>query len=762
MTRKIVDFIQHPVVAAFLTLSVAPYAGAQSTLPPGEGREVVARMCGTGCHRIEVTIAQRKTDDAWAQVVDNMVTRGAKGTDREIDAVIRYLSRHFGRSAIGGADKPASASPRSTSGGVTPTPSPGPSSLSKVTVNPENEWRAYGQDPGGRRYSPLKEITSQNVASLQSAWTYETREAGDVTPTVTPAETSGRAGRGANAQGPSPVRVRRRLSQATPLVVGSVMYLTTPYDRVVALEPETGKEIWKLALQDVGSPGVRSLTFWPGDAQTSATLFVGTNQGFLVAIDAKTGKLASGFADGGRLNLREGIADKFPKAFYGLSSPPVVFKNLVITGSHVQEQPSLGPAGDVRAWNARTGQLVWTFHTVPRPGEPGHETWEGDSWKDRSGANVWGHMTVDVERGLVFLPLGCATYDYYGGDRKGANLYGSTLVALDAETGRLKWHFQTTHHDVWDYDLESAPVLIDVARNGRTTPAVAQMTKQGLLFILDRTTGAPIFGVEERPTPQDGFWQGEHPWPTQPFPVKPAPLARNNFGPDEMAKVTPAHFEYCSELLKKDGGLRTGGPYLPFGKQAALIFPGTLGGSNWHGASYDPQLGYLFVNTMNLGEVYRIEPNAEGVPMAQRWKFWNPDKFWPCQQPPWGELTAVDVNTGDIAWRVPLGEFAELKALGVPKTGVPNIGGSIVTAGGLVFVGGTVDNMFRAFDARTGKELWAIDVGAAAHAVPVTYQGRDRKQYVAVMVSGGGFLGDPIIPARLMVFSLSGPPMSEQ
>ena len=288
------------------------------------------------------------------------------------------------------------------------------------------------------------------------------------------------------------------------------------------------------------------------------------------------------------------------------------------------------------------------------------------------------------------------------------------------------------------------------------------MTKQGLLFILDRTTGQPIHGVEERPTLQDGFWAGEHPWPTQPFPVKPVPLARNSFAPEEMVKLNPEHFKYCSALLKKHGGLRTGGPYLPFGEKAALIFPGTLGGSNWHGASYDPQLGYLFVNTMNLGEVYRIEPSAEGVPMAQRWKFWDPDKFWPCQQPPWGELTAVDVNTGDIAWRVPLGEFAELKALGVSKTGVPNIGGTMVTAGGLVFVGGTVDNMFRAFEARTGQELWATNVGAAAHAVPITYQGRDRRQYVAVMVSGGGFLGDPIVPAKLMVFSLPAAMLSER
>ena len=423
----------------------------------------MAARSSPGCAALAVIVSRWSsrighTDEGWSQVVDNMVTRGAKGTDPEIEATIRYLSLHFGRPPIGGSARTA-PTPSSTPGrgAAAPSARAKTSADSKAVVIPENEWRFYGHDSGGRRYSPLKQINPQNVASLQSAWTYETQEPADAAPSVTPPAAPSRGGGAANAQGPASGRVRRRLSQATPLVVDGVMYVVTPYDRVVALEPETGRVVWKLTLKDVGSPGVRSLTYRAGDGETPPTLYLGTNQGFLVAIDAKTGKLASRFADAGALNLREGLADKFPKAFYGLSSPPVIFKNLVITGSHVQEQPSLGPSGDVRAWNARTGKLVWTFHTVPRPGEPGHETWEGESWKDRSGANVWGHMTVDAERGLVFLPLGCATYDYYGGDRKGANLYGSTLVALDAETGKLKWHFQTTHHDVWDYDLESAP-----------------------------------------------------------------------------------------------------------------------------------------------------------------------------------------------------------------------------------------------------------------------------------------------------------------
>jgi quinoprotein glucose dehydrogenase len=611
-------------------------------------------------------------------------------------------------------------------------------------------WPMYGHDAGGMRHSPLTEITPANVARLTRVWKYETQLApasAPGAPVSTPA-----SGRGAG-------RPRAFTSQMTPLVIDRVMYLTTPYGRAVALDPDTGKEIWTYDLGDAGMPAQRGLTYWPGDGDAPPTLFFGTSADILIGLNAKTGQLVSGFANRGRLDLRSGISEAFPNASHGLSSAPVIYKHLVIVGSRVQETPSLGAAGDVRAWDARTGKLAWRFHTVPRPGETGHDTWEGDAWKDRSGANVWGGMTVDTERGLVFLPLGSVTYDYFGGDRKGANLFGSTLVALDAATGKLKWHFQTTHHDIWDYDLAAPPTLFDIKRENRTIPAVGQITKQGLLFILDRTTGEPVFGVEERKVLQDGFWTGEHPWPTQPFPVKPVPLARNSFRPEEIATVTSEHKSYCESLLNKDGGLRTGGPYLPFGLRPSLIFPGTLGGNNWHGSSFNPELGYLFTNTMNLGEVYQIvpkPPDANGrVPEpAERWKFWDGEKYWPCHQPPWGELSAVNVSTGDIAWRVPLGGFAELEAKGVPKTGAPNIGGTISTAGGLVFVGATVDAKFRAFDAKTGKELWVTDIGGAAHSVPISYAGRAGKQYVAVMVGGGGFLRSPSIPATLMVYAL--------
>jgi quinoprotein glucose dehydrogenase len=612
----------------------------------------------------------------------------------------------------------------------------------------QTDWPVYGHDSGGMRYSPLTQITPQNAANLRLAWKYDTSK-------DSPSTMPGTAARPGAAQdhGPSQVGLRRRRSsQVTPLVVGNVMYVTTAYDRAVALEPESGKEIWTYETAKHGTPAMRGLAYWPGDRRSPATIFFGTGQGFLIALNAKTGKPVPGFSDEGVLNLKAGIADRFPRAPYGLSSPPVIYKDLVITGSHVQEGPSLGPAGDVRAWDVHTGRLVWTFHTVPRPGEPGNETWDGESWKDRSGANVWGMMTVDAERGMVFLPIGCATADYYGGDRKGANLYGDTLVALEAATGKVKWHFQTTHHDVWDYDLEAAPALIDVNQNGQKIPAVAQMTKQGLLFLFDRLTGKPVYGVEERPTPQDGFMPGEAPWPTQPFPVKPPPLARNSFTTEEMASLTPEHRKYCTDLFQSEGGIQSGGPYIPHGRKPSVIFPGTLGGGNWHGTSFDPKLGYLFVNVQNVGEIYRLREGSS-PPVFIRSKFWDPEKSWPCQQPPWGELIAVNVNTGEVGWRVPLGVFDELEAKGI-RTGAPNIGGSIATAGGVVFVGGTIDDRFRAFDSRTGRELWVTNVGAAAHTVPITYQGREGKQYVAVMVSGGGFLDDHTTPGTLMVFAL--------
>jgi quinoprotein glucose dehydrogenase len=396
----------------------------------------------------------------------------------------------------------------------------------------------------------------------------------------------------------------------------------------------------------------------------------------------------------------------------------------------------LGPSGDPRAYDVRTGKLLWRFHTVPQPDEPGSETWGPDGWKDRAGPSQWGAATIDTARGIVFLPIGNPADSFYGADRKGTNLYANSLVALDALTGTLRWYYQFVHHDIWDYDLSAPPALVDVKRDGKTIPAVAQITKMGLLFILDRVTGRPVFGVDERPIPKADT-PGEASWPTQPFPRKPPPLARMSITKDDITRRTPDAHRFCEEWFSR---LRHDGPYTPFGTTPSLLFPGTMGGGNWGGVSFDPVLGYIFVNTSSLGGTGHMVPAKPEAPMPWRneggyTRFIDEDGF-PCQQPPWGELTAVNASTGEIEWRVPLGSYDAVEAQGLKNAGAANMGGSIVTAGGLVFIGATTDSKFRAFDSRTGKELWVTRLDATADAVPITYLGRNGKQYVVIAAGG--------------------------
>jgi quinoprotein glucose dehydrogenase len=617
----------------------------------------------------------------------------------------------------------------------------------------QTDWPVYGHDPGGMRYSPLKQINVKNVSRLQVAWTY------DMLAPVPPA--SGASTRSAASAASDATPPRGRRSETTPLVVGSVMYLSTAYNRVLALEAETGEKIWEY--ESAHTPALRGIAYWPGNADLPPQIVFGTSDGWLTSLNAHTGRPVPGFGKEGLVNLREGVADQFPKQPYGMSSPPVIYKDLVITGSHVSERPSIGPAGDVRAWDMHTGKLVWTFHTVPRPGEANHEVWQGNQWVDRASADAWGLLTVDAQRGMVFVPTGTPNTDFWGGDRKGSNLYGSSLLALDAATGRLIWYFQATHHDNWDYDVQAPPALIEVKRNGKSLPAVAQSTKQGLLFFFDRVTGKPIYDVEERPVASDNPTPGDENWPTQPFPVKPPPLARNSFRPEEVATVTPELERFCKELLGIEGGALTGGPYAQYGPKLRVIYPSWTGGGNWGGTSFDPQLGYLFVNTKSQGMINKLVKNPDGAmwnrvgpdnaPTGLGGLFRMPGKNWECAQPPWGELMAVNVNTGDIAWRVPLGSFPELDALHIPKTGIANQGGSIATAAGLVFIGATEDSRFRAFDARTGKELWVTELSEIARTVPIAYQGKNGKQYVAVM-AGDGRPGEPSRGGRLYVYRL--------
>ena len=565
-----------------------------------------------------------------------------------------------------------------------------------ATMLGQKDWPTYGHDRGGMRYSPLTQITPANVAKLTRAWTYDT-------------------GENANS------------FQVTPLVIGNVMYLSTPAQRIVALDADTGKEIWAHNPATKRGGTHRGVSYWPGDGRNGPRVVFSTGDSRLLALDAKTGTPIPTFGKNGEVDLRVGVADEFPDASYYISSPPAIYKNLIILGPRVSEsaQNAKGPAGHIRAFSAVTGELVWTFHTLPRPGQPGHETWGPTYWEDGLGPSAWAGFTVDDERGIVYVPTGQPGGGATAENRKGMNLYANCLLALDAATGTMKWYYQMVHHDQWDYDVPAPPALIDVRRNGRTIPAVAQITKQGMLFILDRVTGEPIFGVEERPVP--GGQPGDGTWPTQPFPIKPVPLARTTMTLAEVSKLSPEATEYCTRAM-------AGASRVAFARTGPS-FPSSVGGGNWGGVAFDPVRGLIFVNTSEMGRAPGND--VEGRPNSNR--FVDPN-FYPCNQPPWGLLHAVNANTGDVAWQVPLGSYKELEARGIRNAGAPNLGGATVTAGGVLFIGATNDKRFRAFDSATGKELWTQDMDGHAMAVPITYEGRGGKQYVAVATGGVGLL----------------------
>jgi quinoprotein glucose dehydrogenase len=639
------------------------------------------------------------------------------------------------------------------------------------------EWPTYNHDPGARRFSPVTQITPANVGQLQVAWVYHMRPpqplttpppqgaAADETPAAAAQPPQGRGrgrGRGRGGSGFA-------TGQTTPLIIDGVMYLTTPYGRVVALDPTNGKEIWVFQPES-GYPSAKGVEYWPGDAKLPAQIVFGTASGQLYSLNARTGEPNPAFGVKGSVDLNTPEILQGLPGNNGMGSPPTVYRNLIITGGRTQENPPLGPAGDVRAWDIHTGKLVWTFRSIPRAGEKYNDTWAGESWKNRTGVNVWGFITVDVQRGIAYLPFGAPSVDQYGGDRAGDNLFSTSLVAVDANTGKYLWHFQLVHHDIWDADLSSPPALIDVRRNGKTIPAVAAINKSGLLFLFDRVTGQPIYGVEERSvTPSDVPL--ERTAKTQPFPLKPPPLSRMTMTMADIATVTPDLEAACRKLAE---GMQFGGPYVPQGYNRLRVqFPGNHGGVNWGGTAFNPQLGYLFINTNEMGQVAglkdrdpstkgnaqangvgnRVHPEApyEGMPGGGRFKDEASNMY--CQQPPWGQLTAVNVNTGEFAWRVPLGITESLPA-DKQLTGRPGNGGPIATAGGLVFIGATDDARFRAFDAKTGKELWTFKLGGAANATPSTYLGKDGRQYVVITSTGGGFFGAPLTDDRIMAFAL--------
>jgi glucose dehydrogenase len=585
---------------------------------------------------------------------------------------------------------------------------------SRTPAQTTGDWPAIGKDAASTKYSPLKQITPANVSKLKRAWTYDTGDVGGA-------------------------------DEVTPIVIGNVMYVGTVSQHVIALNAQTGKELWRYEPPaGAGRMGeYRGVSYWPGDGKMPPEILF-TSGGRLIAIDAEKGQPIDGFGNHGVVDLRKGLDDKLPGVGYSVSSPPAIYKNLAILGPELGETGRYGMPGDPRAFDVRTGEEVWRFHTVPRPGEPNHDTWPDDAWQDRQGPSLWAPITVDTDNGIVFLPIGNPTDQSYGGNRPGANLYSCTLVALDAETGKMKWYFQTVHHDIYDSDLNSAPTLVDVTKEGVKIPAVAQMTKQGLLFILDRTDGKPIFGVEERPVPQSDA-PGEVTWPTQPFPVKPLPLARMSMTREEVSKLSPATQKTCEEQFDK---LSTMGPFTPYGMEPSLVFPSSEGGGNWGGVSYDPGLGYIFVSTRSVGTNAKlVATNSQGISSYSKIKgpFEDQDGL-PCNAPPWGELIAVSANTGDVVWRVPLGEYDDLKAKGIKITGTPNAGAGVATAGGVLFIGATTDGYFRAFDEKTGKQLWCVKLETSAIATPLTYQGANGKQYVATAEGGAGHLAPFLRP----------------
>ncbi|MGD1094768.1 MAG: PQQ-binding-like beta-propeller repeat protein [Bryobacteraceae bacterium] len=600
-----------------------------------------------------------------------------------------------------------------------------PNQAKQATISVDGDWPYYRHDLAGTGYSPLAQITVQNAGGLTQAWNY--RFPSDVPAPATKAKGKGRGSVN---------------SEATPIVVNDVMYLTAA-NRVVALQPESGKEIWEYPITE-GAPSRRGVAYWRGEGSNPPRILFTAGRR-LIALNANTGKIDPGFGKEGEVDM-----------VVPYNSVPLVFKNVVVVGANTP-LGAVGAPGNARAFDARTGAKVWEFSSVAQPGQPGHDTWEGDSWKDRSGVNAWPfYFTVDEQRGLVYLPLASPASDFYGGDRKGANLYGNSVVAVDAETGTYKWHFQTIHHDLWDHDPPAPPTLFDVMRGGARIPALAMATKSGYMYILNRETGQPIFGVEERPVPKSDV-PGEEAFPTQPFPVKPPPIARNRYLPQDLVTVedtTAEHVEACKELIAQNGGANNAGPFTtwafhPAGApiKSSLVFPGGLGGANWGGIAWDPNTGYAFVVSQDEGAFGWMEKAPEGSsvpydkttlgsagPGRGNFEVRIGGVAWPCQKPPWGRLTAVNTVTGDFAWQIPLG-ITEGLPEAKQNTGRPALAGAIVTAGGVLFVGSTDDNRFRAIEAKTGKQLWVTKLDRRANANPITYRGRDGKQYVAIVAT---------------------------
>ncbi|OJT95087.1 MAG: hypothetical protein BGN82_06770 [Alphaproteobacteria bacterium 65-7] len=599
----------------------------------------------------------------------------------------------------------------------------------RAAAQPSQEWPAYGHDPGETRHSPLTQITPANVARLAPVWTFHMR---------------------------TPEAKNFQASQNTPLVVDGIMVVSTPYGRLVALEADTGKQLWAYQVRGNDSPAARGAAWWPGDASHGPRIVFGTRQGLMIALEARTGAPARGFGVDGVVDMKTpDVMQGYPAAFYGFTAAPTIFRDLVITGSRTQETPQKGASGRVRALDVRTGKEVWQFDGVPQPGARFHDTWEGESWVKRSGVNVWTSVILDAERGIAYLPFSAPTFDQYGADRKGESLFSNSLVAVNAATGQYLWHFQALRHDLWDYDLPLT-TLVEVKKDGPkgkiSIPAVAVMSKASLLFLLDRVTGKPIHDVRQVPVPTDTDVPGEAPAPTQPMSVTP-PLGRTSFAMSELANVSPAHRAACEKLVKDMTIVDAKFFAPPRVNSAPARFPGNWGGIDWSHGAFDPTRGLYIVNSTDMGSQQSMRKMPDGTYNMRNGYTWfrDPDSKMPCQTPPWGSLYAVNVDSGAIAWRVNLGVS---DGLADPDTGRPSMRGPITTAGGVTFIGATDDKRLRAFETATGKQLWEFRLPASLYGTPLTWRGKDGRQYVAAVTTGGFWADIPASADTVMAFAL--------
>ena len=647
-------------------------------------------------------------------------------------------------------------------------------------------WHTYGGTPDQMHFSRLKQINTKNVAKLQVAWTYDTQESGDV--------------------------------QAEPVIIDDVLYAYTPTHRTIALRAATGELLWSFDAHIESSGPNRGVMYWSEGSDKRVFAAVGD---YVYALDARTGKPIGSFGDDGRVDLRRELGRDPEKQSVRLTTPGVIYRDLMIVGGRVSETLPASP-GFVRAYDVRTGKLRWTFHTIPQPGEFGYETWPKDAWTYIGGVNSWSGMTLDEKRGVIYVPTGSAAADFYGGNRLGADLFANCLIAIKAQTGERLWHFQFVRHDILDRDLPSPPALVRVKHDGKLVDALAQPTKQGFVFLLDRDHGTVLNDLEYTPVPKSDV-PGEQPWDSQPLPKAPAPYARQTLTQDSLSNRSPEASTWAKAEFAK---MRSEGPFTPLstGKDT-IIFPGLDGGGEWGGPAYDPDTGALYINANEMAWLGSLAPNDVGTsghslylqncaachgdnlqgsppiiprlsdigqrrsresivgivesgagrmpsfkalepearaaiieflmtgrdiptqdatiqPGYLRYRFtgyrrWVDPEGYPPIAPPWGTLNAIDLNSGQYLWRIPFGEFPELAAKGMKQTGSENYGGSIVTAGGLLFIGATNhDKKFHAFDKRKGKLLWETTLPFSGNASPATYQLKGR-QYVVILANGG-------------------------